>query len=189
MIGWTSPRRQENPIAPNSSFRQSLLTDPWTAVNVLDDVVTYKNPRNALLFSPVVAFETARAPQGDKISTFVAGGAGIASTVGFGALATRGLRLIAPTVPVLSGPIGWVAVTVGSILFASTAGSWLRETTQRGLRYLHDHEREMRRLEFGGDFRDSANAASLRQRAIRDMSGSFSNARSFIGREGMFMHR
>jgi hypothetical protein len=169
-----------------SQFRDSVQQDPWVAINLLDDVVTAKSAKNALFFAPVVAYEAAKAPRGEKVGTFGSGAISLAAMPGLGWLATRGLQMVAPT---LGGPVGWVAATVGSIALAGYSSSWLRTTAHRGLRYLHNHERDLRRLEMGGNFVDTRNTSLLRQRAVSDMSSAFGNARSFLGREGAFLHR
>jgi hypothetical protein len=167
-------------------FRTAVQNDPWLAVNLLDEVVSYKNAKNSLLFAPLIAYDTARAPEGDRVATFGSGAASLASFPAMAAAANWGLKLIAPT---LGGPVGWVVATVGSIALASYGNSWLQGSAHRQLRRLHDRERNQRRLEMGGNFIDTQNASLLRQRAVNDMSSAFGNARSFLGREGAFLHR
>lgn len=45
-----------------------------------------------------------------------------------------------------------------------------------------------RRVNFGGNFRDSREAMTMRQRAVQEMAGSLLNARQYLGNEAAFMH-
>jgi hypothetical protein len=46
-----------------------------------------------------------------------------------------------------------------------------------------------KRINFGGNFRDSEAAYTMRQLAVQEMAGSLTNARQFLGNESSFMHR
>jgi hypothetical protein len=40
----------------------------------------------------------------------------------------------------------------------------------------------------GGDYQDSEQTFTMRQAAVKEMSGSLLNARAWLGREGRAMH-
>jgi len=54
---------------------------------------------------------------------------------------------------------------------------------------LVDFGTNQRRVNFGGDYRDSSTAMTMRQVAAREMSASLMNARQWLGQEGAFMHQ
>jgi hypothetical protein len=45
-----------------------------------------------------------------------------------------------------------------------------------------------RKVNFGGNFRDSREAYTMRQQAVQEMAGSLLNARQYLGNEAAFMH-
>src|SRR5208337_410423 len=54
---------------------------------------------------------------------------------------------------------------------------------------LVDFGTNQRRVNFGGDYRDTVTAHTMRQVAAREMSASLMNARQWLGQEGAFMHQ
>jgi hypothetical protein len=99
---------------------------------------------------------------------------------------TAALRTVGFT---LGGPIGGLAVTAAGIFLAQYPQAFLRNSVSRTLRTLKNNERSLRRLELGGNYLDTQTNAAWRQGAVRDMGSAFQNARSYLGREGMFLHR
>ena len=60
---------------------------------------------------------------------------------------------------------------------------------QGAIQPLVDFGTNQRRVNFGGDYRDTATAMTMRQVAAREMSASLMNARQWLGQEGAFMHQ
>jgi hypothetical protein len=58
----------------------------------------------------------------------------------------------------------------------------------QGLQFLHDFDRNQRRLKTGGNYEDTEAAYTMRQAACNELSGSLLNARQWLGREGAMMH-
>lgn len=83
----------------------------------------------------------------------------------------------------LGGPIGaLVGVTVGSLVGDKIG----RGGTQRFYKSVLDTVPLVR---FGGDFKDSQPAYTMRQKAEQELSGSLLNARRYLGREAQLMHQ
>jgi len=121
-------------------------------------------------------YEAMMAPAGHKIS------AGMAGATSFGATAfTAGL-----IGTMIGGPaLGYAAAIVAPILLGNDIDKAMAGTFQAAV----DFGANMRRLRFGGDYRDTQTAYTMRQTAARDMSGSLMNARQWLGQEGAFMHQ
>lgn len=58
---------------------------------------------------------------------------------------------------------------------------------QGAIQPLVDFGTNQRRVNFGGDYRDTATAHTMRQVAAREMSASLMNARQWLGQEAAFM--
>lgn len=54
--------------------------------------------------------------------------------------------------------------------------------------FAKQFQKDMARSGFGGDFIDSAGAATMRQRSLQVMGKSFANARSALGQEASLLH-
>lgn len=158
-------------------------SNPWTAMNLADDVV---GTQNAWVMSPFVAYQAARAPLGDKVDSFVSGAAALAALPSMASATTWALRLVAPT---LGGPIGAITVGLAGILISGEANSWLRNSVHRSLRRLREDERHVYRLEMGGWYSDNGVAQAMRYGALAEMSGAHQTARTYLGREGAILHR
>ncbi len=123
--------------------------------------------RGAAIFNiPMAAFSAASAPRGHAISAGVEG-----LTMGAGAL-LGGMMFGLP----------------GAIVGGIVADSSISRAIAKPFQILHDYERNFRRLRMGGDYQDSAQAFTMRQAAVKEMSGSLLNARAWLGHEGRAMH-
>ena len=87
--------------------------------------------------------------------------------------------------------IGLAGALGGAIGGEQIGGSLIQgPARQAGLaaRAISRTARAVDRIQFGGNFVDSAGAHTMRQRAVADMSGSMMNARQFLGNEAVFLH-
>jgi hypothetical protein len=115
-----------------------------------------------------------KAPTGHKISAMAGGGIGF-SVAGLAAGAVGGLFGIPPI----------VSSTIAGILLGDKIDRAIVNTVQAAV----DFGSKQRRANFGGDYRDTQVAYTMRQTAAREMSGSLMNARQWLGQEGAFMHQ
>lgn len=122
------------------------------------------------------AYAAATAPRGQAISR------GAAAGVSWGATAA-----IAGTIgTMVGGPAaGWVASVVAPMLIGDTVDKAIAGVIQP----MVDFGSNMRKMRFGGDYRDTQTAHTMRQVAAREMSTSLMNARQWLGQEGAFMHQ
>ena len=153
-----------------------LAANPYTAMNVLDDLV---GPSNSNLFYPLAAFSAAKAQRGEKLPTLVSEAAGVAALRPMAWVAHEALSTIA------GGPALWMGVVV----LTAAPNTLLRHSVYRGLRYLHDFDRRTRRLEMGGRYTDSETNQALRASSIQEMSAAFGSARRYLGNEAALMHQ
>ncbi len=122
------------------------------------------------------AISAMSAPTGHALSKSIA--AGTSSSV----LAMAGA--IAGTM--LGGPIGGY---VGSFAAMLLGGEATDKAVSNGIQSLVDFGSNMRKVRFGGDYRDTQMALTMRQVAAREMSRSLVNARQYLGLEGAFLHQ
>jgi len=120
------------------------------------------------------AYAAVKAPRGHKIAAATGGGIGfgISSVIGG---AVGGFLGIPPQ----------AAAIVAGLAF----GNAIDSTIGRGVQYAVDFGSNMRKARYGGDYRDSQVALTMRQAAAREMSGSLLNARQFLGQEASFLHQ
>lgn len=123
-----------------------------------------------------IAYGMATAPTGRALST------GISYGVGFGVAALIG------------GAIGGLLGGVPGAYVGSFAAQFIgMEAVEAGIakpiQWAVDFGTNMRRLNFGGDYRDTQQAYTMRASAAREMSRSLMNARQWLGQEGAFMHQ
>src|SRR5208282_3496647 len=118
------------------------------------------------------AYGAIKAPAGHKISAFAGGGMGF-SLAGITAAAIGGVFGIPPL----------VSASVAGILLGDKVDRAIVNTVQS----VVDFGSRQRRANFGGDYRDTQVAYTMRQTAAREMGGSLMNARQWLGQEGAFM--
>ena len=112
-----------------------------------------------------VAFQAGRARRGTVLSTTLGATVGNAATFA-GA--------------VLSGPVG---------IAASLLGYQASFPVQRAVQTVIDAGSDLRHLNFGGNYRDTQTAYTMRQKAAQELSGSLVNARMYLGQEALLMHQ
>lgn len=122
------------------------------------------------------AYAAATAPRGQALSKGTAAGiswgltSAVAGTIG----------------GMLGGPAGaWAASIIGPMILGDSVDKAVAGIIQP----MVDFGANMRKMRFGGDYRDTQTAHTMRQVAAREMSTSLMNARQWLGQEGAFMHQ
>jgi hypothetical protein len=129
---------------------------------------------NLPFFLAFGTYAAIKAPTGHKISAFASGG------IGFGITAVIG--------GALGGMVGIpppIAATIAGVLFQDAVDSNISKIVQGAV----DFGSKQRRMNFGGDYRDTQVAYTMRQVAAREMGGSLMNARQWLGAEASFLHQ
>lgn len=117
---------------------------------------------------PYAAFEGATAPKGKKVTHAAA-------------------SLIANTaVPALGGVFGG---PIGTLVAGSTVAPVVERGLDRTLDAFAGFNRQVTRVRMGGDFEDTQQLYTMRQRAAAELGSSLLNARQILGREAAFMHQ
>lgn len=121
---------------------------------------------------------------------------GLAAGGWFGGAGVRAAKRI----PMVGSLMGETTLAVGSGLAAGLgyliggmiafeAAAWSVGFTLHTLpTFAKQFQKDMGRSGFGGDFIDSAGAATVRQRSLQVMGKSFANARSALGQEASLLH-
>jgi hypothetical protein len=161
-----------------------MAADPWKAMGIIDDIPGVA--QNAQVFMPLVAYSAGRSDRGEKLAELASGTAGLAILPVTTTWASSALSLVAPSI---GGPIGKLALLVGGVVLANEPNAWLRKSVFRSMRTLQGYDREKRRLEMGGDFRDTETSRAWRVAAVREMSSTHQAARTYLGREAVLMSR
>ena len=87
--------------------------------------------------------------------------------------------------PLLGGPIGWF---IGGLAAMETA-KWAVGLALHTLpTFAKQFKADMATSGYGGDYTDTAGAATMRQRSLQVMGKSFVNARSALGQEAALLH-
>lgn len=130
---------------------------------------------------------------GMKMGTHLGGWAAARTGMSAGAAAAKipGIkRATATTVgrfagAALGGSIGWL---LGGII-AMEAASWAVGMALHTLpTFAKQYKHDMSSGGYGGDYKDSAGAVTMRQRSLQAMGKSYVNARSALGQEASLMH-
>lgn len=151
----------------------------WALLGIMDDVVAAKNP---FLMAPIAAYEGMHAQQGDKLTTTAAAAGTLFGSAGVTALLARSMTFAIPGLPMLA------ATVMGAAALAGPTDKFYRGL-RYGLREINHLDRNVRRLETGGGYKDNETAKALRLAAMRDMGSVFQHARSYLGREAEYLHR
>lgn len=134
-----------------------------------------------LISVPFIAFEVANAQRGEVLPTAAGTVGGLMSYPVISGVLAAGLTLIPG--------VGPAAATVMASLLALYPSSRVEQNVTRGFRTLTDIGRNVRHLEFGGNYIDTASAQQERMNALQEMSGSFQTSRRYLGQEAAIMHR
>ena len=87
-----------------------------------------------------------------------------------------------------AGSVGGIAWLIGGLV-AFEAAAWSVGFALHTLpTFAKQFQKDMARSGFGGDYVDSAGAATMRQRSLQVMGKSFANARSALGQEASLLH-
>ena len=114
------------------------------------------------------------APRGHKISALTGGG------IGFGVAAALG--------GAIGGAFG-IPPNISAMVAGLIVGDGIDKFITNSVQSAVDFGSNMRKARFGGDYRDTQTAYTMRQAASREMSSSLLNARQWLGQEGAFMHQ
>ena len=163
-----------------SDAAHRLVDDPYTAMNVLDDIVT---PANARLLFPLVAFSAAKAQRGEKLATLASGVAWMTAMPTMGKLAGMAIATAA------GGPVSWGVKFLGTVLLTTKPGEDLQRGVYRGIRYLQSFDRRQRHLQMGGNYKDSETNQALRMSGIQEMSAALGASRRHLGNEAALLHQ
>ena len=158
----------------------SVAQDPYTAMNVLDDLV---GPSNARMLIPLVGFSAAKAQRGEKLATMASGTATLLAMPSTAWIASKGIAMVA------GGPVGFAANLIGVVLLTSKPNEMIRHSIYRGMRYLQSFDRRVRRLEMGGRYTDSETNQALRMSGVQEMSAALGASRRYLGNEAALMHQ
>lgn len=122
------------------------------------------------------AYAAVTAPRGHAIS------AGVSKGIGFGIASLLG--------GIIGGAMGGgPGAYAGAMAMQFLGGEAIDKAIAGTIQPLVDFGSNMRRARFGGDYRDTQTAVTMRQVAAREMSRSLVNARQWLGQEGSFMHQ
>jgi hypothetical protein len=163
-----------------SDAAHRIVADPYTAMNVLDDLV---GPSNARMLFPLVAFSAARAQRGEKLATLASGAAWMTAMPTIGLMAGKAITIAS------GGPVSWAANFVGTVLLTTKPGEVLQHSAYRGIRYLQTFDRRQRRLQMGGNYKDSETNRALRMSGIQEMSAALGASRRYLGNEAALLHQ
>ena len=122
------------------------------------------------------AYAAMHAPAGHAISQ------GIGTGVGFGITSL----IAGTTAGILTGG-NPIAVAAASVIAQALGGEKVDKAIAGVIQPIVDFGSEMRRQRFGGDYRDTQMAVTMRQAAAREMSRSLMNARQWLGQESAFL--
>lgn len=134
-----------------------------------------------------VGLSAATAPRGHMVSRGTAavagvlgGYAGYAAGSGLGAMIGS---MIMPGIGTATGGFigGIIGGTIGDVI--------VRDPTEIAMQRFAGLSRNMRHLEMGGTYLDTQAAMTMRQVAVRELSGSLLNARQYLGKEAILFHQ
>jgi hypothetical protein len=195
---WKSPKRMRDEDREDSLGANLSTGQKFDVVeNVLDPffMAGGGGPFNTMtgIFAGLdLGISSGKAKRGNTIGAGVSAAAGQAAGIGgyyagtaIGAGVGEALAtFLLPGVGTAIG--GYVGGFVGGMLGSMTGDKIGRGTTQ-GL--INKAVLSTPRVRFGGNFKDSQPAYTMRQKAEQELSGSLLNARRYLGREAQLMHQ
>jgi|SRR5271156_75330 len=129
---------------------------------------------------PQIAFASARTQRGEVLPTLLDNSVGIASYPALSAVIGAATRFLLPAALSAGAPL---AASFLAIIPAYGLG----KAAAQGVRYFKKWGYQLRHIEMGGDYSDTETAASLRLRAVGDMSSALSYSRRWLGNEALFL--
>lgn len=169
----TGSASEPNPVSSLVS-RLTRPISPWTALRW--------NATAAPWGIPFVAYAAGKSQPGERLATIAGGASGLTVQPFLTAGTMSALRLVAPALPVAAAAF---AAVVLSIYPSISLGQFVT----RKVRTFTKMQERVRRIEMGGDFRDSETSKELRFQAIQDMSSSRVARRQFLGQEAVIFHQ
>lgn len=155
---------------PNSDSRHGI---PWRELS-------FRNA--AMLGMPPISYGLKHRPKGEFAAYLVGGTVGL-TTLGLGAFSLApGFKFAAPI-------LGGFGSKVASSLLVGFGSLGLGTFAARAVRTFANFDNDVFRIRMGGDYQDTTTAQALRFAAVRDIGSTLGNARSFIGREAMYLHK
>jgi hypothetical protein len=147
----------------------------------------FRNPLNWMTGTTAaldVGISSGTARKGNLIGAGVsAAGAEVAAAVGYTTGAAAGSIIGSFILPIIGTEVG--AIVGGGI------GSLVSDRKARtAIQKLYNFAEVSRpRVRFGGNFKDSQPAYTMRQKAEQELGASLLNARRYLGREAQLMHQ
>jgi hypothetical protein len=133
---------------------------------------------------PILAMEAGSAQKGEVIPTLLGGSVGLMAYPAMSSALAAGGAALAAAMGIAVPGIGWIAAAA-ALYPEVIAGN----SISRGIRELTVAGQQIRHLEMGGHYTDTASASRLRDQALYEMSGATSAARRYLGQEAYFLHR
>ena len=163
--------RAAHVASPTKFMKGALTGDIMAGYDKAADNIWGKSARTGLKFGiPLAIMGMATAPKGEMVKR---GAEGLSMLAGqaFGG-AVGGFAL---------GPLGEIA---GQVI-----GGMVGEKVGAVVGPLEELARQAHTLNFGGEYKDTEAAYTMRQRAVQEMSTSSLNARRYLGSEAALMHQ
>lgn len=138
--------------------------------------------RSGILWSvPLTALELSVAQRGEIVPTMTGRAAGMVSYPLLSGAISAGLAMI-PGVNVATA-------SMMAMFLAMYPNSAFESGISRSVRFLNDWGRQVRHLEFGGQYQDTETAFQQRQLAAQAITAAMPAARRYLGQEALFFHR
>jgi hypothetical protein len=184
---WHHPKRKRERKQPGYDFtigqRMDIGEAAWDALGR----GVQGNPFNMMTLALAgmdVAISSGTAKRGNlvgaSISAAAAQAAGLTGFIAGRAIGTAIGEFILP------GPGAWAGAIIGGGVSAMISDRIARTRVQR---FINDMKLSRPRVRFGGNFKDSQPAYTMRQKAEQELGGSLLNARRYLGREAQLMHQ
>ena len=134
-----------------------------------------------LMNTAMIAFQVANAERGEAVPALATGIISIGTYGALTAVITAGLLMV-PGVNV--GVASFLALGL-----AMPPEMMLESKMMSGFKYMTKVGNTTKRLEMGGDYKDTDTATSYRHQALMEMSGAFQPSRRYLGQEARLLHR
>ena len=135
----------------------------------------------AMIGLPFAAYDAANQERGEKLPTLAGRTLGLMTLPLTAGAFTSGLCLIPGIGPGAAAIVGAVAALYPNARFQDVAA--------RAFRRFSRLEQDVRRLEMGGRYVDSASAEASRMAAIQEMNATLVASRRYLGQEAAIFHR
>jgi hypothetical protein len=134
-----------------------------------------------------IALSAATAPRHHMVARGAGAAAGVlGGYAGYSAGAALGAAVGSVIAPGIGTAVGGF---LGGIAGGAVGDLAVRDPVEHGVQTFANFAGRMARLEMGGNYLDTQAALTMRQVAVREMSGSLLNARQWLGKESLLMHQ